>query len=71
MDDKQLEIATIKLQRLVMELIDDGISPLAVAGIVQASATKMYRAMLDDKEFEDLMGAVIDSSKRLDSQTLH
>jgi hypothetical protein len=71
MDDKQLEIATIKLQSLVMELIDDGISPMAVAGVVQASATKMYRAMLDDKEFEDLMGAVIDSSKLLDSQTLH
>lgn len=71
MDEHQLEIATIKLQDLVIELIDDGMSPMAVAGIVQASATKMYRVMLDDKEFEELMGTVIKSSKQLHNDTLH
>lgn len=70
-DDKQLEMATVKVQLLVMELIEEGLSPLAVAGVVQASATRMYRAMLDDKEFEDLMVSVVDSSKRLENKTLH
>ena len=70
-DDKQLEMATAKIQLLVMELIEEGLSPMAVAGVVQASATRMYRAMLDDKEFEDLMVSVVDSSKRLENKTLH
>ncbi len=69
--DKQIEEATMKLHILVMELLEDGVSPLAVAGVVQASATKMYRAMLDDKEFEDLMVSVVDSSKRAEDKTLH
>ena len=70
-DDKQLEMATAKIQLMVMELIEEGLSPMAVAGVVQASATRMYRAMLDDKEFEDLMVSVVDSSKRLENKTLH
>ena len=65
MDDEQLEYATIRQQNLVMELIEEGLSPLAVASIVQASATKMYRAMLDDKEFEDLMITVMNNRSRV------
>ena len=70
-DDIELEKATIRIQDLVMELIEEGMSPLAVAGVVQASATKMYRAILEDEEFEDLMQSVVDSSKRLENKTLH
>lgn len=71
MNDKELEMATVKVQLLVMELIEEGLSPLAVAGVVQASATRMYRAILDDKEFEDLMISVVDSSRELNNKTLH
>ena len=71
MDDNELEQATIRIQDLVMELIEEGMSPLAVAGVVQASATRMYRAILEDEEFEDLMQSVVDSSKRLENKTLH
>lgn len=71
MNDKELEMATVKIQLLVMELIEEGLSPLAVAGVVQASATRMYRAILDDKEFEDLMISVVDSSRELNNKTLH
>jgi len=71
MNDKELEMATVKVQLLVMELIEEGLSPLAVAGIVQASATRMYRSILDDKEFEDLMVSVVDSSRELNNKTLH
>jgi len=71
MDDEELKMATVKLQLLVMELIEEGLSPLAVAGIVQASATRMYRAILDDKEFEDLMVSVVDSSREFKNKTLH
>lgn len=70
-DDIELEKATIRIQDLVMELIEEGMSPLAVAGVVQASATKMYRAILEDEEFEDLMQSVVDSSKKLENKTLH
>ena len=71
MDDDQLEKATIRIQDLVMDLIEEGLSPLAVAGVVQASATKMYRAILEDEEFEDLMQTVVDSSKKLENKTFH
>ena len=72
MDDKLIEDATIKLHILVMELLEDGVSPLAVAGVVQASATKMYRTILDEDEFEKLMKDVVDSSRRLErGETLH
>ena len=71
MDDNELEQATIRIQDLVMELIEEGMSPLAVAGVVQASATRMYRAILEDEEFEDLMQSVVDSSRKTDSKTLH
>ncbi len=71
MDEKQLSEATIKVHNLILELIEEGLSPLAVAGVVQASATKMYRSILEDQEFEDLMQTVVDSSKKLDSETLH
>lgn len=70
MDDEQLEYATIRQQNLVMELIEEGLSPLAVASIVQASATKMYRAMLDDKEFEDLMITVMNTNNK-NANTFH
>ena len=70
-DDIELEKATIRIQDLVMELIEEGMSPLAVAGVVQASATRMYRAILEDEEFEDLMQSVVDSSKKLENKTLH
>ena len=72
MDEEQLEEATIKLHKLVIELLEDGLSPLAVAGVVQASATKMYRTLLDEQEFEKLMGDVVSSSRYLEStKTFH
>ena len=71
MDDEQLVEATIRIQDLIMDLIDKGLSPLAVAGVIQASATKMYRAILEDEEFENLMKTVVDSSRKIDSKTLH
>tara|TARA_B100000963_G_scaffold152967_1_gene133217 strand:- start:6745 stop:6957 length:213 start_codon:yes stop_codon:yes gene_type:complete len=70
MDDEQLEYATIRQQNLVMELIEEGLSPLAVASIVQASATKMYRTMLDDEEFEDLMITVMNTNNK-NANTFH
>ena len=71
MDDEQLVEATIRIQDLIMDLIEQGLSPLAVAGVIQASATKMYRAILEDEEFENLMKSVVDSSRKIDSKTLH
>ena len=72
MEEEQLEEATVKLHTLVIELLEEGLSPLAVAGVVQASATKMYRTLLDEQEFEKLMGDVVNSSKHLEStKTFH
>ena len=71
MDEKQLVEATIRIQDLIMDLIEEGLSPLAVAGVIQASATRMYRTILEDQEFEDLMQTVVDSSRKIDSKRLH
>ena len=72
MEEEQLEEATVKLHKLVIELLEEGLSPLAVAGVVQASATKMYRTLLDEQEFEKLMGDVVSSSRYLEStKTFH
>ena len=72
MEEEQLEEATVKLHKLVIELLEEGLSPVAVAGVVQASATKMYRTLLDEQEFEKLMGDVVSSSKYLEStKTFH
>ncbi len=71
MDEKQLVEATIRIQDLIMDLIEEGLSPMAVAGVIQASATRMYRSILEDEEFENLMQTVVDSSRKIDSKTLH
>ena len=71
MDEKQLVEATIRIQDLIMDLIEEGLSPLAVAGVMQASATRMYRTILEDDEFENLMQTVVDSSRKIDSKRLH
>ena len=55
MEEEQLEEATDKLHKLVIELLEEGLSPLAVAGVVQAGATKMYRTLLDEQQFEKLI----------------
>ena len=71
MDEKQLVEATIRIQDLIMDLIEEGLSPLAVAGVMQASATRMYRTILEDDEFENLMQTVVDSSRKIDSKRVH
>ena len=60
-EDKSFLKAHMEAHKLMQDLIAKGINPMAVAGIFQAIATQMYRAMLDDNEFASLMATVIDS----------
>ncbi len=65
MDDEAFTKAHMKMNLQVQELIGNGVNPLAVAGILQALATQLYRALLTDDDFDRMMATVIDSSKEL------
>ena len=46
---------------------------LEIAGIMQATATRIYKSMLSEEEFLSLMAMVVDHSTELgaDKETLH
>ena len=60
-EDKEFLKAHMEAHKFMQDLIEKGIEPMAIAGIFQAIATQMYRAMLNDTEFASLMATVIDS----------
>ena len=72
-DEKIFMEAHMKVQKLITELLNDGIPPMAIAGIVQATATQMYRNMLNEEEFIMLMASVVDASHEIktDKTVLH
>ena len=46
---------------VIIELFHQGISPAEVAGILQASATRIYRGILSEEEYVSLMKTVIET----------
>ena len=70
-EDKVFLQAHMRVQKIAEDLVSEGISPLAVAGIFQALATQMYRNMLDDDEFKSLMKTVIDTSRPVTEKVYH
>tara|TARA_B100000941_G_C28314800_1_gene453423 strand:- start:322 stop:555 length:234 start_codon:yes stop_codon:yes gene_type:complete len=63
MDEEKFLKAHLEIQKIVMDMMEDKLPPLAIAGILQANATKMYRAILNDDEFQSMMTSVIETSK--------
>lgn len=65
-DAKFIEAHT-KVHELMTELLEDN-SPALVAGIFQACATKIYKTILTEDEFQNLMETV---STSVNKETLH
>tara|TARA_A100001035_G_C27708164_1_gene465853 strand:+ start:612 stop:818 length:207 start_codon:yes stop_codon:yes gene_type:complete len=65
-DAKFIEAHT-KVHELMTELLEDS-SPALVAGIFQACATKIYKTILTEDEFQNLMETV---STSVNKETLH
>ena len=59
--------AHTKVHELMTELLEDS-SPALVAGIFQACATKIYKTILTEDEFQNLMETV---STSVNKETLH
>ena len=71
---KRFEEAHTRIVKVVEELVtENNVSILEIAGIMQATATRIYKSMLSEEEFLSLMAMVVDHSTELgaDKETLH
>jgi len=71
---KKFEEAHTRILKVVEELVTKkNVSMLEIAGIMQATATRIYKSMLSEEEFLSLMAMVVDHSTELgaDKETLH
>ena len=59
-EEKFLEAHAIIFDTIV-DLFEQGVSPAEVAGILQASATRIYRGILSEEEYVSLMKTVIEA----------
>ena len=57
----------VKIQEVINTLIDEHqLDPMQIAGILQASAARIYKQLLSPDEFERLMHHVVESTQSLD-----
>tara|TARA_S200000501_G_scaffold269166_1_gene252877 strand:- start:72 stop:302 length:231 start_codon:yes stop_codon:yes gene_type:complete len=71
---KKFEEAHTRILKVVEELVTKkNVSMLEIAGIMQATATRIYKSMLSEEEFLSLMAMVVDHSTELgaEKETLH
>tara|TARA_Y100000996_G_scaffold327414_1_gene263457 strand:- start:553 stop:783 length:231 start_codon:yes stop_codon:yes gene_type:complete len=71
---KRFEEAHTRIVKLVEELVTKkNVSLLEIAGIMQATATRIYKEVLSEEEFISLMAMVVDQSTELgaEKETLH
>ena len=59
-EEKFMEAHAIIFETIV-DLFEQGVSPAEVAGILQASATRIYRGILSEEEYVSLMKTVIET----------
>ena len=59
-EEKFMEAHAIIFETIV-DLFEQGVSPAEVAGILQASATRIYRGILSEEEYVALMKTVIET----------
>tara|TARA_B100001057_G_scaffold500232_1_gene614189 strand:- start:2494 stop:2712 length:219 start_codon:yes stop_codon:yes gene_type:complete len=70
-EDAKLIEAHMKVHELMAELLEDA-PPSLVAGIFQACATKIYKTILTQEEFQNLMDTVSESANiEYNNETLH
>lgn len=71
---KRFEEAHTRILKVVEELVTKkNVSMLEIAGIMQATATRIYKEVLSEEEFISLMAMVVDHSTELgaEKETLH
>tara|TARA_Y100000739_G_C20236435_1_gene296850 strand:- start:86 stop:316 length:231 start_codon:yes stop_codon:yes gene_type:complete len=71
---KRFEEAHTRILKVVEELVTKkNVSMLEIAGIMQATATRIYKTVLSEEEFLSLMAMVVDHSTELgaEKETLH
>ena len=71
---KKFEEAHTRILKVVEELVTKkNVSMLEIAGIMQATATRIYKEVLSEEEFISLMAMVVDQSTELgaEKETLH
>ena len=71
---KRFEEAHADTVKLIEELVTKkNVSLLEIAGIMQATATRIYKEVLSEEEFISLMAMVVDHSTELgaEKETLH
>ena len=73
-DMELLKIST-ELMELTLKWIDKGSSPLAIAGCLMATASRMYQEHLTEEEWIALMDTVIETTtnpnKQPSKETFH
>ena len=70
-EDAKFIEAHMKVHMLMTELLEDA-PPSAVAGIFQACATQIYKTILTQEEFQNLMDTVSETDNiDYNKETLH
>ncbi|MBR19578.1 MAG: hypothetical protein CMA64_05480 [Euryarchaeota archaeon] len=57
-EDKKFVEANVKVIDLIQKLLTEGMSPIQVASILQANATRIYRATLSEDEYKSLLETI-------------
>ena len=61
-DELNFQEVQARIHRQMIELLEDGATPFQIAGVMAASAVTIYKNMLDDSEFQNLMESIIDTA---------
>tara|TARA_B100000965_G_scaffold249650_1_gene209718 strand:+ start:2123 stop:2365 length:243 start_codon:yes stop_codon:yes gene_type:complete len=74
-DERQLIKISMEIMDLTIQQIEDGATPMQIAGCLMATASRMYQETLSEEEWLALMESVIDTTtgpdKRKSLETLH
>jgi hypothetical protein len=54
----QIEALQTAAYKLLIESVQDGGNPLAIAGVYVATALRVYREILDDAEYDSMVDAI-------------
>jgi hypothetical protein len=65
MKDKLQELYDIFF-KLVLKEITQGASPSAVAGVMVAIASRMYRTTMNDEDFQKMMETIANSADKIE-----
>jgi hypothetical protein len=76
MEDGKLQELYDSFFNLTLEEITRGANPNAVAGVMVAIASRMYRTSMNDEDFQRMMEAISDSADKIqpyefDNSLLH